>query len=124
MRYQIEAPLRNFTGEAAGVAFTSGTGGLDDTTDGGRAALAYFRRRGYGVAPAPEVDIATAVPQPSAPTTYDPAEHGVDDVLAYLAGADEGVARRVLDAEATGKNRTGITSKREAILAGKQGEQP
>jgi hypothetical protein len=40
--------------------------------------------------------------------TYDPAEHTVDDVLAYLADAPEAEATRVLQAERDGKARVTI----------------
>lgn len=39
---------------------------------------------------------------------FQPAGHTVPEVLAYLADADEGERRRVLDAEAGGKARRGI----------------
>jgi hypothetical protein len=53
--YKIEAPVRSFTGESVGVHFNRGTGFVDDATKDGRAALEYFRRHGYGVAPADDV---------------------------------------------------------------------
>ncbi|MFB7776919.1 hypothetical protein [Streptomyces bauhiniae] len=53
--YKIEAPVRSFTGESAGVHFNKGTGYVDDSTKGGRGAVEYFRRHGYGVAPADEL---------------------------------------------------------------------
>ncbi|MFD7884088.1 hypothetical protein ACFV3N_16815 [Streptomyces bauhiniae] len=53
--YKIESPVRSFTGESAGVHFNKGTGYVDDSTKEGRGAVEYFRRHGYGVAPADEV---------------------------------------------------------------------
>lgn len=126
-RYQIEAPVRSFTGESVGVSFQKGTGYVTDGTKEGRAALEYFRRHGYGVAPAPEVTteeavqaLITGVPPQREPREFDPAEHGVEDVLTYLSEADHEEAERVLDAEAAAKkSRVGITSKRDEILAAK-----
>lgn len=47
---------------------------------------------------------------------FDPSSAKVDEVLAYLATADEPEALRVLDAEAAGKDRATITKQREDIL--------
>ncbi|MGW6455513.1 hypothetical protein ACWF94_06215 [Streptomyces sp. NPDC055078] len=129
-KYKIEAPVRSFTGESVGVYFQKGTGYVDDSTKAGRAALEYFRRHGYGVAPADEkteeeavLELVTGVPaQRGAVETepFDPAKHGVETVLAYLDEADLNEATRVLDAEAAAKKpRVGITSKREETLAAK-----
>jgi predicted Fe-Mo cluster-binding NifX family protein len=130
-RYQIESPVRSFTGESVGVSFQKGTGYVTDETKDGRAALEYFRRHGYGVAPAPEHTIEEAVQAlvtgtpvqrvPVAPTvTFNPADHGVEEVLAHLGEADREEAERVLDAEAaTKKPRVTITSQRDEILAAK-----
>ncbi|GGD33119.1 hypothetical protein GCM10010915_11880 [Microbacterium faecale] len=41
---KITTPVKGFTGKVAGVSFVDGKG---ETTD--KAALAYFRRHGYGV---------------------------------------------------------------------------
>jgi hypothetical protein len=58
-------------------------------------------------------------PRPSAPTEsatgvplklYDPADHNVDEVTAYLAAANEDEQLRVLGSEESGKNRVTITS--------------
>jgi hypothetical protein len=48
---------------------------------------------------------------------FDPAEHTVPDVLAYIEQADKGDALQVLDAEATGKQRAGVLAAREAVEA-------
>ncbi|WP_155054585.1 hypothetical protein [Streptomyces blattellae] len=69
--------------------------------------------------------VTVALPEPSPPDSpapelaeaFDPAAHKVDQVLAYLATADETEVVRVLDAEATGKKRTSIVSARDEILA-------
>lgn len=120
-KFQIEAPVRNFSGEVVGVAFQKGTGYVENLTDEGRAALAYFRRQEYGVAEAPEKSMAEAVMDlvTGPDGGYDPGKQSVEDVIAYLGGADAAEAARVLDAEAAGKNRVSITKQREAILASK-----
>ncbi|WP_158719323.1 hypothetical protein [Streptomyces sp. NBRC 110035] len=129
-KYKIEAPVRSFTGESVGVHFHKGTGYTDDSSKEGRAALEYFRRHGYGVAPTDEKteeeavqELATGTPPQRTPVNdgpFDPAKHGVEDVLTYLDKADLDEAARVLDVEAaTKKPRVGITSKREEILAAK-----
>jgi hypothetical protein len=135
-RYQIEAPVRTFTGEVAGVAFKNGTGFVTDGTDADRAALAYFRRGGYGVSEAPEQSLEEMVtdlvtPPPASPSgsiaqtgggfqgPFDPSEHTVAAVLSHLDGAGRAEAERVLDAEAAGQNRAGIVKQREALLAAK-----
>ncbi|MFB7399781.1 hypothetical protein ACFCZR_06375 [Streptomyces rubiginosohelvolus] len=128
MRYQIEAPVRAFSGESAGVQFSKGTGFVTDADKPGRAALEYFRRHGYGVAPADDTTVEERVQAlvageqtpastpPAAP--YDPAEHSVEDVLTHLAGVEHDEAVRILDAEASAKKpRVGITGKRDEILA-------
>lgn len=49
MRYRIQTPVHRFTGVAAGVEFVNGTAVIDDAAQA--TALAYFRRRHYGVTP-------------------------------------------------------------------------
>lgn len=117
MIFQVTAPLKGFTGRVVGVQFTGGTAEVDTDNDAGRAAYAYFDRHGY------RLD-RFAPDEPDTPPAadgepFDPAEHGVDDVLEYLGGASYDEAVRVLDAEATGKNRVTITGKRDALLATK-----
>lgn len=71
----------------------------------------------------PGAPAAPAAPNAATPgATFDPGEHDVKGVLAHLDGADEPETRRVLDAEAAGKNRKGITDQRDAILDSKKGE--
>lgn len=130
-RYKIEAPVRSFTGESVGVHFHKGTGYVDDSSKEGRAALEYFRRHGYGVAPNDGKteeervqELVTGTPAQREPAAtdgpFDPAKAKVEEVLAYLDEADLDEAVRVLDAEAAAKTpRVGITSKREEILAAK-----
>jgi hypothetical protein len=48
---------------------------------------------------------------------YDPSVHNAPEVVEYLKGVGEQEAVRVLDAERAGKNRKGITSQEEEILA-------
>lgn len=47
MRYLITTPVRGFRGEVAGVAFIDSKAEVDE--DGNARAIAYFRRKGYGV---------------------------------------------------------------------------
>lgn len=127
-KYQIEAPVRSFSGVSVGVQFDRGTGYVTPDTKEGRAALEYFRRHGYGVALAEEFTeaervqaLATGNPPQREPLDdeFDPGEHKAEAVLAHLDAADHAEALRVLDAEAAGKNRTTITGKRDDILAAK-----
>jgi hypothetical protein len=48
---------------------------------------------------------------------YDPSAHTALEVMNYLKGVGEAEAERVLDSEAAGKNRKGITGLREDFLA-------
>lgn len=48
MQYKITAPVADHTGRVAGVAFADGVATIDGDTQ--HQALAYFRRKGYGVA--------------------------------------------------------------------------
>jgi hypothetical protein len=58
----------------------------------------------------PEQAAAELAEQEAAGLAYDPAEHKVDEVLAYLADADPVEVERVQAAEADGKNRSTITN--------------
>jgi len=105
----IHSPEPEFSGDVGGVHFTAGTASVDPQAPHAAAALAYFRRSGYRV-----TDEAPAEPAPavaSAPAVFDPAEHNVVDVLAYLADADEDERARVLAAEAAGESRATILKK-------------
>jgi len=55
-------------------------------------------------------------PNPSGP--FDPAEHTVAQVNAYLADADRGERERVLQAEAEGRARRGVLSGPHSALSG------
>lgn len=102
----VNSPEPEFSGEVAGVAFTKGEATLDATVHA--TALAYFRRRGYRVT---EAEPEPADEAPAAADAFDPAEHTVADVLAYLADADEDERARVLAAEAAGEARATILKK-------------
>ncbi|MEV6569931.1 hypothetical protein [Streptomyces sp. NPDC051577] len=137
-QYEISAPVRTFTGEAVGVQFRNGTGYVNDGSDDGRAALAYFQRSAYGIREVENGDAPIVVEPPADPNPdgvtggsiaqtgalaegpFDPADHNAAEVQAHLDGADAAEAERVLDAEAVGKNRSGIVRQREAVLASKQ----
>lgn len=54
---KIHAPNSAFTGVVAGVAFAKGTAEVDPKANA--AALAYFRRRGYGVGARAKAEAAT-----------------------------------------------------------------
>jgi hypothetical protein len=138
--FQIDAPVRTFTGEVVGVSFRNGTGYVNDGSDEGRSALAYFQRSAYGIREVENGD-APIIVGPAAddtpdgvtggsiaqtgglnPGPFDPAEHTAPEVMSYLDGATAAEAERVLDAEAAGKNRAGLVKQREAILTSKQPE--
>ncbi|MGW3847181.1 hypothetical protein [Streptomyces fagopyri] len=128
-KYRIEAPVRSFSGDSVGVTFTKGTGFVDDSTKEGRAALEYFRRHGYGVAPSDgktdeerAQEIVTGVPaqrEPVTPVAYDPAKYNQDDVLVYLdslADKDsdsQAEFDRIIAAERDGKARKTILARGE-----------
>ncbi|MCX5587549.1 hypothetical protein [Streptomyces erythrochromogenes] len=102
----VNSPEPEFSGEVAGVLFAKGEATLDAAAHA--TALAYFQRRGYRVTEAvPEL----AEPAPEQAEAFDPAEHTVADVLAYLADADEDERARVLAAEAAGEARATILKK-------------
>jgi len=131
MRYQITAPTPGFSGESCGVQFRQGAAETDDGTKERRAALEYFRRRGYTVAAIVEAEPEEPEPSgraPEKPAEFDPAAHGADEVVAYLdsLGTDDSDAvaefDRVIAAERGGKARkTILTRAREA--SPQQGEQ-
>jgi hypothetical protein len=105
----VHSPEPEFSGEVAGVRFTAGAATLNPQAPNARAALAYFRRCGYTV-----TNEAPAAPAPESPPPtdgFDPGEHNVVDVLAYLADADEDERARVLAAEAAGDARATILKK-------------
>lgn len=63
MRYRITAPERTHNGVVAGITFHQGQAEVDDTAT---AALAYFRRRGYGVDPVDRTEPTAETPTPVA----------------------------------------------------------
>lgn len=122
----VHSPVEGFTGTVAGVEFAKGTG---ETSDQG--ALAYFRRKGYGIgepattpeepeAPAPaDPQVVAGTPLRDAAVDpdetdpadlFDPSAHSVDDVNAYLAQADPDEQTRVLEAEKAGKDRKTVSA--------------
>ncbi|MFD3717270.1 hypothetical protein [Streptomyces sp. NPDC058674] len=138
-QFEISAPVRTYTGDIVGVPFRDGTGYVNNTTDEGRSALAYFQRSAYGIREVENGDapvVVNPVADPKEFTTltggsiaqtgalaagrFDPADHNTAETLSYLDGADAAEAERVLDAEAAGKNRGSITRHRESVLAAKQ----
>lgn len=111
MRYEITAPARGFNGTVAEVEFHQGQAAVDTEADGADAALGYFRRKGYTVVAVDKPE-QTETEQGSGPADeFDPGEHSVDDVLAYLESVDEAETERVLAAEQAGKARKTILQK-------------
>ncbi|WP_395704818.1 hypothetical protein [Rhodococcus ruber] len=123
---KVHTPVAGFTGTVVGVRFTDGVGETDSAT-----ALSYFRRKGY------RLEEPVADPQPAGTTdgegdtdrgqdggdlalvdAYDPAEHTVDQVNAYLAGADRRERERILQSEADGEARKGILHGPHSDLSG------
>ncbi|MDX3637682.1 hypothetical protein PV728_47430 [Streptomyces europaeiscabiei] len=128
-QYTVTAPEAGASGESLGVVFTDGVGHVNDSSKEGRAAIEYFRRRGYTLTPdggeeeveAPEesTPLDPDAPGPELPP-FDPSEHNADEVIAYLDALDredtDGQAEhaRVIAAERDGKNRKTITDKEAA----------
>ncbi|MFG3349504.1 hypothetical protein ACGF1Z_31155 [Streptomyces sp. NPDC048018] len=118
--YTVESPRGDFTGESVGVHFHRGSGRVDDSTKEGRAAIEYFRRQGYTLTPdAPESADEPVQEAETGDELFDPAEHDVPDVLAYLdsLGEDDSdsVAEfdRIIAAEKSGKARKTILARGE-----------
>lgn len=122
--FTVNAPDPGFSGESCGVVFTDGAGRVNDSSKEGRAAIEYFRRRGYTLTPEgaedepptnTNADVQTGGPDeddyvvPDGP--FDPSEHSVEEVLAYLDHVDRDVADRVIAAERDGKARKTILQK-------------
>lgn len=123
--YIVSAPEAGHSGKVGNVEFHGGKAVIDDERN--PAELAYCRSAGYLVeedehAPADPGENGQGEGAGEGGKPFDPAEHNAEDVLAYLKDADEAEAARVLDAEAAGKERKGITNQREQILASKQKE--
>ena len=124
-QFTVIAPESGASGESLGVVFTDGVGHVNDGSKKGRAAIEYFRRRGYTLTPIvdeepqdPEGEQETGDTPP--PPQFDPSEHNADEVLSYLdsLGTDDSDAvaefQRVIAAERDGKNRKTITDKEAA----------
>ncbi len=104
-QFTVTAPVAGFTGESCGVVFHDGTAKVNDSSKEGRAAIEYFRRRGYTLTREDEG------PGPEEPP-FDPSEHSADEVLAYLdSTTDEDEIARVLEAEQNGKARKTVLQK-------------
>ncbi len=119
-QFTVTAPTHGFSGESAGVSFKDGVGQVNDSSKEGRAAIEYFRRRGYTLTPEgadedgpePSTPLDPDDPGPELPP-FDPSEHDAADVIAYLdAHADDGdETARVLEAEKNGKARKTVLQK-------------
>lgn len=126
--FKVRAPLPNFNGTVAEVYFRDGEAEITTDNDLGRAAYAFFDRNGYRMDLVEDTDSSKADTKDSGTgsasddDTFEPGEHTVTDVLTYLDTADRDEAVRVLDAEAAGQARKGISSERETILASKEGQ--
>jgi hypothetical protein len=123
--FKVTAPAGGYDGKVGNVEFRDGCVEIDDERN--PMELDYCRNAGYLVEPLDgDEDDERGDEQdpedPEEPGVFDPAEHNADEVLAYLDQADETEATRVLDVEAFGKKRKGITDRRDAILASKKEE--
>ncbi|MFM9602686.1 hypothetical protein [Streptomyces turgidiscabies] len=115
-QFTVTAPVAGFNGESCGVSFKDGVGYVTDASKEGRAAIEYFRRRGYTLTREGADEEPQDGPQepngapPSAP--FDPSEHDAPEVIAYLdATTDEDEIARVLEAERNGKARKTVLQK-------------
>jgi hypothetical protein len=127
--FKVTAPAAGYEGMVGNVRFVDGEASIDE--DRNPAELAYCRGAGYRVEDAKQAPDNSGQAEASqdggegqdgGDKPFDPADHNADEVLAYLNEADEAEAVRVLDAEAAGKDRRGIASQRDAILASKKKE--
>ncbi|MFJ6566430.1 hypothetical protein ACIQNU_03360 [Streptomyces sp. NPDC091292] len=105
----------------AGLDFSWVPGDIVEVNDAAAEAWADGDRAELAPDDAPVTVPATPgqedTEQGSSEGPFDPAAARADDVLTYLATADEAEALRVLDAEAAGKGRVTITKQRDDILA-------
>ncbi|NUS55525.1 MAG: hypothetical protein HOV66_11805 [Streptomycetaceae bacterium] len=118
----VTAPEAGFSGESAGVVFKDGVGRVTDASKEGRAAIEYFRRRGYALT-LKGSDEESKDAEQEAPgekdddEPFDPSKHDAPDVVAYLdsLGTDDSDSvaefERVLEAERNGKARKTILQK-------------
>ncbi|MGY0023749.1 hypothetical protein ACVHNB_32870 [Streptomyces sp. YJ-C3] len=113
--FTVHAPMGDFSGESAGVSFRDGVGHVTDEAKEGRAAIEYFRRRGYTLTRDGAEKGEPAEPQrpEQGDEPFDPAEHDAPEVIAYLDAHadDEDEVARVLDAEKAGKARKTVLQK-------------
>lgn len=124
-RYQVLAPERGFSGEACGVVFSDGAAVVSDESKEGRAAIEYFRRRGYTLTPEQVDEEGQAEPHTpdEGDEPFDPSKHDVPEVLAYLDRHEDEDTRsaefdRVIEAEKAGKARKTILAR-----AGSEGDE-
>lgn len=107
----IHSPEPEFSGDIAGVRFSEGAASVDPQAPHAAAALAYFRRRGYRVVEESAVEAGPGNDEGATSDTFDPADHTVAEVLAYLGSAGVDEHARVLAAEAAGQARATILKK-------------
>lgn len=118
-QFTVTAPAAGYSGESAGVVFKDGVGHVDDSTKEGRAAIEYFRRRGYTLTPegADEEEQAEPHTPDEDDEPFDPSKHDAADVIAYLDSLvnddtqDTAEFDRVIAAERDGKARKTILQK-------------
>lgn len=116
-QYTVTAPEASFTGESAGVLFKDGTGRVTDASKEGRAAIEYFRRRGYRLIAEGADEEPEGGPDPvdvdDEDEVFDPSEHDAPEVIAYLDAHadDEDEVTRVLEAERNGEARKTVLQK-------------
>ncbi|MET7933487.1 hypothetical protein [Streptomyces sp. NPDC005322] len=113
--FTVTAPVAGFNGESCSVVFKDGVGHVTDATKESRAAIEYFRRRGYTLTPEGADEAEQDGPQEGTTPPaeqFDPSEHSAEQVLAYLDSTnDEDEIARVLEAEQHGKARKTILQK-------------
>ncbi|MFI1701958.1 hypothetical protein ACH419_39260 [Streptomyces bobili] len=114
-QFTVIAPVPGYNGESCGVAFKDGVGHVTDEGKEGRAAIEYFRRRGYTLVgegadePQDGEQEGGGTPPPS---PFDPSEHDAPEVVAYLDSTTDGdEIARVLEAERNGKARKTVLQK-------------
>ena len=114
-QFTVTTPAEGFNGESCGVEFKDSVGRVNDSSKEGRAAIEYFRRRGYTLTrEGAEEEEQTELHTPAeGDGLFDPAKHDAADVIAYLDAhtddADE--VARVLEAEKNGKARKTVLQK-------------
>ncbi|MFC8432249.1 hypothetical protein [Streptomyces sp. NPDC057253] len=117
----VTAPEAGFSGESAGVVFKDGVGRVTDADKPGRAAIEYFRRRGYTLTV--EGAEQETPDEQDGDEPFDPSKHNADEVIAYLDSLDRGTEKgndefvRVIVAELGGKARKTITDKEKEAAA-------